>query len=402
VTLVDVIERLASLGSRSGESPDDRARSGALILGSFTIAILSFVWVIVYLAYDEPLAAAIPATYQVVTVIGLIVLARTERFGVFRVTQLTLFILLPCLLQLALGGFFASSGVVLWSSVTPLAALALVGVRGAIPWLVAFLIELAVLAALDPIIARAPAQLPASIQRAFFALNIAGVLTSSFVILAFFVRRFEEERDRSERLLRNVLPGTIADRLKAGSGTIADHHPEVTVLFADLAGFTGHAAAMSPESVVGVLDDIFRRFDALATAEGLEKIKTIGDAYMVAGGVPEPRPDHAEAIARVALGMLSEVALMRQTHPWLEVRIGIESGPVVAGVIGRSRFIYDLWGDTVNVASRMESHGVPGAIQVGPVASAALAGAFVLEPRGSVDIKGKGVMATTLLIEPRV
>jgi guanylate cyclase len=222
------------------------------------------------------------------------------------------------------------------------------------------------------------------------------------VILAFFVRRFEEERARSERLLRNVLPETIADRLKAGEGTIAERHPEVTVLFADLAGFTGHAAAMSPEAVVGVLDDIFTRFDALATAEGLEKIKTIGDAYMVAGGVPEPRPDHAEAVARVALGMLDAVAAGRETHPWLEVRIGIESGPVVAGVIGRSKFIYDLWGDTVNVASRMESHGVPGAIQVGPVASAALAGAFLLEPRGSVDIKGKGVMATTLLIAPRV
>jgi class 3 adenylate cyclase len=175
------------------------------------------------------------------------------------------------------------------------------------------------------------------------------------------------EQERSERLLLNVLPASIAARLKQREDVIADGFPDVTVLFADLVDFTRRSERIAPEQLVAILNDLFTIFDQFAQREGLEKIKTLGDAYMVAGGLPDPRPDHAQAVAEMALAIREEVA--RHADPSgqpLQVRIGIDTGPVVAGVIGRDKFIYDVWGDTVNTASRMESHGVPGCIQVLP------------------------------------
>jgi len=404
--LVELLERLADIGARPEDSHDDRLREGTLILASVAIALLAVVWVVTYLAYGYPVSASIPATYQVVTVIELIVLSRTKRFETFRTTQLLAFLVLPALLQASLGGFVASSGMVLWSLFTPLAALALLGLRRSIPWLVAYVVELLLLALLDPRLAQDPASLPDAIVTAFFALNIVGVTLSSFVMLAYFVhqrelvhRALEAEQERSERLLLNVLPGPIAERLKRHEGVIAEQHDAVTVLFADLVGFTAHSAEMEARELVSLLDRIFSAFDAIADAEGLEKIKTIGDAYMVAGGIPSPRPDHVQAVARMALAMRDEIAGIAGTtaHGWLAVRIGIDSGPAVAGVIGQRKFIYDLWGDTVNTASRMESHGLPGEIQLTARAASVLAGSFSLRTRGTVDIKGKGPMETFLL-----
>ena len=208
------------------------------------------------------------------------------------------------------------------------------------------------------------------------------------------------EQERSERLLLNVLPGPIADRLKQGEEVIADDFPEVTVLFADLVDFTRRSRETTPERVVQVLDDLFSALDALAERYRLEKIKTIGDAYMVVGGLPEPRPDHAQAVADMALAVREEVA--RHLDPAgepLAVRIGIDTGPVVAGVIGRRKFSYDLWGDTVNTASRMESSGVPGCIQVTERTYRRLRDGFRLERRGSIEVKGKGEMTTWFLVE---
>jgi class 3 adenylate cyclase len=208
------------------------------------------------------------------------------------------------------------------------------------------------------------------------------------------------EQERSERLLLNVLPGPIADRLKQGEEVIADDFPEVTVLFADLVDFTRRSRETTPERVVQVLDDLFSALDTLAERYQLEKIKTVGDAYMVVGGLPEPRPDHAQAVADMALAVREEVA--RHLDPAgepLAVRIGIDTGPVVAGVIGRRKFSYDLWGDTVNTASRMESSGVPGCIQVTERSYRRLRDGFRLERRGSIEVKGKGEMTTWFLVE---
>jgi class 3 adenylate cyclase len=208
-----------------------------------------------------------------------------------------------------------------------------------------------------------------------------------------------EARDKSDRLLLNVLPEKIAERLKERPEAIADRFEEATVLFADICGFTPLSESMSPEALVAFLNRVFSEFDQLADRHGLEKIKTIGDAYMAAAGIPEPRADHAEAVAAMALDMRAVVRdLKSPTDLPVQMRIGIHSGPVVAGVIGRRKFIYDLWGDTVNTASRMESHGAEDVIQVSEATRSRLGDAFVLEPRGPVPIKGKGEMKTFFLV----
>jgi class 3 adenylate cyclase len=212
-------------------------------------------------------------------------------------------------------------------------------------------------------------------------------------------RQLLAEQERSERLLLNVLPAPIAARLKQGEEVIADDFPEVTVLFADLVDFTRRSRDTTPERVVEVLDDLFSALDALAERHGLEKIKTVGDAYMAVGGLPEPRPDHARAVADMALDLRLEVA--RHLDPGgepLAVRIGIDTGPVVAGVIGRRKFSYDLWGDTVNTASRMESTGVPGCIQVTDRTYRRLRDGYRLERRGPIQVKGKGELVTWFLV----
>ncbi|HIK08749.1 MAG TPA: adenylate/guanylate cyclase domain-containing protein [Oscillatoriaceae cyanobacterium M33_DOE_052] len=206
------------------------------------------------------------------------------------------------------------------------------------------------------------------------------------------------EREKSERLLLNILPEPIAEQLKENQRTIAEGFGEVTVLFADIVGFTKLAARVSPTDLVHLLNDIFSRFDLLAELHGLEKIKTIGDAYMVVGGLPVPRPDHAAAVAAMALDMQKEVFnFSSEYREPFSIRIGINTGPVVAGVIGRKKFIYDLWGDTVNVASRMESHGIPGEIQVTESTYIMLRDQFAFQHRGSIRVKGKGEMNTYLL-----
>ena len=201
------------------------------------------------------------------------------------------------------------------------------------------------------------------------------------------------ERAKSESLLLNVLPAGIADRLKRDPSHIADGFAEVTVLFADIVGFTDLSARLSPAEVVAMLNRLFTAFDDLAEKHGLEKIKTIGDAYMVVGGLPEARTDHAEAVIAMALGMRDAVAeVSKATGYDLKVRIGANSGPVVAGVIGKKKFAYDLWGDAVNTASRMESHGLPGEIQITASTQEKVKDAFELESRGTITVKGKGEM----------
>jgi class 3 adenylate cyclase len=213
-------------------------------------------------------------------------------------------------------------------------------------------------------------------------------------------RALQLEQERSERLLLNVLPASIAARLKQREEVIADRFSDVTVLFADLVDFTRRSERITPEQLVQILNELFSVFDQVAQRHGLEKIKTVGDAYMVAGGLPEPRPDHAQAVAEMALAIRDEVA--RRSDPSgqpLQVRIGIDTGPAVAGVIGTSKFSYDLWGDTVNTASRMESYGVAGCIQVTARTYQRLKDGYRFERRGPIQVKGKGELVTYLLLE---
>ncbi|OCQ97261.1 adenylate cyclase [Oscillatoriales cyanobacterium USR001] len=207
------------------------------------------------------------------------------------------------------------------------------------------------------------------------------------------------EQEESERLLLNILPKAIAERLKQGDINIADGFPEVTILFADIVGFTEISSRVLPQKLVDLLNQIFSAFDRLSEQYGLEKIKTIGDNYMVAGGLPMPHPNHAEAIAEMALDMQQEmVKFSLECGEKLNIRIGINTGPVVAGVIGTKKFIYDLWGDAVNTASRMESHGIAGKIQVSAVTYQLLQDKYLFEERGIIQVKGKGEMMTYLLM----
>ena len=217
-----------------------------------------------------------------------------------------------------------------------------------------------------------------------------------------YLDQLQKEQEKSERLLLNILPAAIAERLKRGESTIADNFPDVTVLFADIAGFTELAARVAPAALVHSLNEIFSSFDSLVEKHGLEKIKTIGDAYMVVGGLPTPRQDHAEAIAAMALDMQQELNgfnAARGTR--LAMRVGIHTGPVIAGIIGQKKFIYDLWGDTVNTASRMEASGETGKIQTSDITYNRLKEKFAFAKRGKVDIKGKGQMTTYYLVARR-
>jgi adenylate cyclase len=210
-----------------------------------------------------------------------------------------------------------------------------------------------------------------------------------------YMRQLQVEREKSERLLLSILPQPVANQLKDDPQTIAEHFAEATVLFADIVNFTAMASERSPIAMVSLLNEIFSMFDQLAEQHGLEKIKTIGDAYMVAGGIPVARPDHAQIVAEMALDMQQAIAQFNhKTGEAIEIRLGISTGPVVAGVIGTHKFIYDLWGDTVNTASRMESQGLPGAIQVTEATQQALGAAYHLEERGVIPVKGKGEMKT--------
>ena len=237
-------------------------------------------------------------------------------------------------------------------------------------------------------------------------LNVAVGGTIVFTLLAVFARQRRDalaalrgEQAKAENLLLNILPRSIADRLKAESRTIADQFGSASILFADVVDFTPLADRLPPAEVVGVLDRLFSHFDELAERHGVEKIKTIGDCYMVAAGVPAVRPDHARALALMALDMQAAVRSADGVGQLgLELRVGINSGPVVAGVIGRKRFLYDLWGDAVNTASRMESHGSPGRIQITRATKELLGNEFVCEARGTIEVKGKGELEAWFLV----
>jgi guanylate cyclase len=402
-----VVERAAAVGSLPTDTPEERLRKSALVLSSLLITLLAFVWVGTYAALGLWLAALIPLAYQTASVAGLALFARTKRYDVYRACQVTLILLLPFLLQWSLGGFVTGSAVALWAFVAPLGALVFYGPRQAVWWFLAFAALVVVAVVVEGRLPEPAEEIPPWLVRAFFALDVLGPAVTTFALLVFFVRSRErahallaEEQERSERLLLSIFPRPIAERLKVSRGIIAERSDEVSVVFADLAGFTPAAEGLPAEDVVVLLDEVFSTFDELVERHGLEKIKTIGDGYLAAAGIPTPRPDHAEAAARLALALRDALAALPGAAG-LGLRVGIDSGPVVAGVIGRSKFGYDLWGDTVNTASRMQSHAPAGAIQVTERTHERLAGGFDFERRQAVEVKGKGELTTYLLLGER-
>jgi class 3 adenylate cyclase len=408
------LPRLAAIGVAAGDDDDTRLDKGMLTLLCSLIAVMSFAWIAIYLAIGLPGSAAIPFVYQVCVVACLVWFARTKRIEGVRTILLVLMLALPFALQWSLGGFANGSAVFAWAGVTPILAY-LFGARSTTS-LVAFIVLLGVAAMFETTLAASAPHIDARVRAASFAMNLAGPAIAGFMALWYFTnerdrsraalaeehRLLVAEQARSERLLLNILPAPIADQLRAGATTIAETQPEATVLFADIVGFTPLGESLGARELVDLLNEVFVAFDDLAEAAGLEKIKTIGDAYMVVGGIPTSRADHLAAVLDLSLAMCDAIAPM--TMPGgrpLQLRIGIATGPVVAGVIGRRKFSYDVWGDTVNTASRMESHGVPGRVQVTEEVARAASPDYEFEPARSVDVKGKGRMTTHLLVGRR-
>lgn len=362
-------------------------------------ALAGVLWAVMYTALGRPASGLIPLVQSVVVAVVLARFVMTKRLGLLPLPFLGSGILLPLWLQLSLGGYVHGSAVVMWAFMAPLFSLLIRPARETAIWLAAFVGDLVLAALLDASVARNVQPLPNVAILTLFALNLAGTGQLTFLVISYFRAQRDAAERRSEKLLLNVLPEPIAARLKRGEEPIADHHDDISVLFADLAGFTVRSAHETPTETVAVLNEVFSVFDGLVRRYGLEKIRTIGDSYMVAAGVPVARPDHTHAICAMALDLRREVARLNADHDWdLSFRIGINSGPAVAGIVGREKFHYDLWGDTVNIASRMESHGLPDQIQVTEQVHERLKNDFVFERRGLVDVKGKGPTLTYLLV----
>ncbi|HET8567512.1 MAG TPA: adenylate/guanylate cyclase domain-containing protein [Candidatus Limnocylindria bacterium] len=394
-----MLDRLLSIGSHPDDPRELRQRRRFLVGFSLAIVLLDPLWSAVYYTFGETTAAVIPMLYPPLTLANLALFARTRSIDQMRAGQSLIILTLPFLLHVALGGFERSSAVLLWSFFAPLGGLVFGGAAAGARWLAAFAVALAIGAALPE---RATSGLPDRAVTAFFVANIATISAVAFGTIAFYSSLLAAERARSERLLLNVLPAPIAERLREREGVIADAYDAATILFADVVGSTPLTVELSPTQMVALLDEHVSAFDELARRHGVEKIRTIGDNWMGVAGVPRPRGDHAEAVARLALGMLAYVDERRAGgQRCLDFRIGVNSGPVIGGVIGRTKFVFDIWGDPVNTASRMESHGEAGRIQITESTYALVRDRFVCEPRGTVEIKGKGPTPTWWLVAER-
>jgi adenylate cyclase len=297
------------------------------------------------------------------------------------------------------GGIIESNVVILFGVIAVIGALIVLSTRAAFLWLLAYGVTLALGLVLPEHIEPVDASTGSS---AGIATTIVGVMIFLFAAMAYFVRQRDRFQKESDDLLHNILPDEIATRLKANSGMIADDYPDASVLFADVVNFTPMSAGLSPPELVGLLNDVFTTFDGFVEELGLEKIKTVGDEYMVASGVPHQRADHAEAIAELALRIRDHTSEHEFKGHRISLRIGINSGPVVAGIVGTHKFAYDLWGDVVNTASRMESEGIPGSIQITSATCELIRDRFICEPRGVISVKGKGDMETHLLVGRRI
>ena len=329
--------------------------------------------------------------------VNLAVLARTKRFDRYVLTLIGSGPVFVFMTNALAGGITTSGAGSVWAFLTPAYGILALGPRRAAPWFLAFLATLLVNVAFDPIIRTWFAPPPYTYQLVYYAQNIGVPLTITFLLLRYTDIRRGAAEARSDELLTNAIPRSIAERLRHGESRIAESYPDTTVVFVDVVGFTPWAQVTDPARVVTLLEDLFTRFDGLVADHGLEKIKTVGDAYMAVAGAPVPRPDHAAAAIGFARSALDEVAGWRRSNGLdLDVRVGIASGPVVGGVIGQRRILFDLWGATVNTAARMESSGVPGRIQLSASTRQAIGDDGAFESR-LVEVKGLGLLTTYLV-----
>jgi len=394
-----LVSRLTGLIGIADERDDDddlRLRKRVGVAAGYVLVIAPLQ--LPFLSGGLALGWVVAATMPIISAANLLNLARTKRFDRY-VTILGASVLaFPAAIELALGGLNGSSAAIVFAFLSPVLALLALGPRRATAWFVAFLAVLVGVILLDPILSSRVEPQPYPMRLVWYFANLAVPLGFTFALLRYTDIRRRHAEARSEELLTNAIPASIAVRLKRGESRIAETYPETTVLFADLEGFTPWTRQTDPDHVVAFLDDLFSRFDVLAARHGVEKIKTVGDAYMAVAGAPEPNAEHAPSAMELARGMIATVAEVRELSSVpLALRVGLASGPVVGGVIGQRRILFDLWGDTVNTADRMQSGGVPDRIQVAPTTHALLSDRYAFEEREPIDVKGIGPMTTYLL-----
>jgi guanylate cyclase len=379
-----------------------------LVLCATMMAIPAFFWGGIYAYFGEYSAAAIAWSFTLIS-IGTLVLFRKERgYRLLRESQLFLTLMLPFLVMLELGGFINSSAVIVWSLISPMGALVFANRKTAACWFIAFILLILIGAAINFPAPLPENALPPELVIILFVMNLGGVSIVAFVLLIYFVSQkektyalLEEERQRSENLIRNMLPEAIGERLKHDQKPIADRLDNVTILFADIANFTRYAMNRPPEEVVSLLDGIFSHFDNIVSQlQSLEKIKTIGDAYMVCGGLNGDAKTGATEAAAFATEIMTYVNdLAAQSSGLLGLRIGVNTGSVVAGIIGHSKYSYDIWGDAVNIAARLQQTARPGDILISEATAQFLKDDFRLESQGETVLKGHTPVVTFTLYQ---
>ena len=402
-----MMARLAVVGADHRDDETMKERKALLVLISVLILPIAVVWGGLYLIFGS-WVGYVPLAYAVILLGAIVAYARTRNFGLLLQVNLVDILLAPTLSMIPLGGFLPSAGVGLWGILAPVGALVFIGPRAGLRWYVAYLAVFLISGIAGQIVGPLSA-VPEWFTNTMLGLNIAVGSSIVFALIATFLAQRDRamealarEQERSESLLLNVLPREIAPRLKAGESPIADSYEHATVLFADIVGSTILAERLDAKQLVALLNGIFSRFDILAERHGVEKIRTIGDNFMCVAGVPRRRADHAQAMARLALDMCACVDELRTAgEERIDFRIGMNSGPCVGGVIGLRKFVFDIWGDPVNTASRMESHGVPGRIHLSEATYELIRDDFECEPRGTIEVKGKGPMRTWFLVGER-
>jgi guanylate cyclase len=350
-------------------------------------------------AQGHPLSVVLAVALSLFSAVNVGVLAWTRAFDRYVVALIVAGSIWVPLAHVVGGGITGTTPALVWAFLVPAYAILSLGPRRAMPWFVIFAGSVVLMAVTDPWARATFGTGPYFFRVLGWTTNVLLPLTIVFVLLRFTDLRRRIAEARVDELLVNAIPPSIAARLKHGEDRIADSYPETTVLFADVAGFTAWTTRTDPERVIGLLDDLFTRFDDISAARGMEKLKTMGDAYMAVSGAPLPRPDHAMVAIDAARDMLTAVAAWREAHSVeLEVRIGLASGPAVGGVIGRQRILFDLWGETVNTAARMQSSGQAGRVQVAEstMRRASPACSFV---ERVVDVKGLGQVRAYVLEE---
>ena len=393
---------------------EEKLHKDLLIFACAFMNLAVVLWLAIYWAMGINFSTNVPLAYQLISVASLVHYAKYKNFEIFRFVQLSLFLFVPFVMQWSIGSAVTASGVMLWALLAPIGALVVKGWRDSIPWFIAYMVMTVVSGGFDYYLGNGDDRgVAMKTIGFFFALNFAAMSSIIYFLVRHFVVAMDqikkqldqqhqllaEEQKKSERVLLNVLPKSIAQRLKNHQGLIADGHADVTVMFADLVNFTQLTESLSPEQMVGLLNTIFSGFDQLCEKYGLEKIKTIGDAYMAVGGLNRDNSNYTNDIADLALEMREFVVTHPDLTPFkLDIHSGIATGPVVAGVIGSKRFIYDLWGDTVNVASRLTDEAVAGVIQVDKITYNRIRYDYAFEPPATINVKGKGEMVMYRLI----